>query len=170
MLSKNIARINILFGVGILITTFVASQIYLLYDYGISLKKLVLVSAKSADNVVLNVVFSIRNKSLVMAKLKRYNLDVYISNIKVFTASSNNSFDLKPITTTELISDVNVNLKNIFSKEFLSLITLLKGGLSPKETIKNIPYRVKGTIDISAYGISIKNMKVDYNSTLGDML
>lgn len=116
------------------------------------------------ERITIEVKMSIKNKSNFDIIINSYNFDVFMNGAYVTKISSKKATEIKTKSSTVLSLMIDIEPKknrDLANWDFLSRILL---------DINNIKLKIRGSVSAGALGISAKNVPIDIEMKLKEMM
>lgn len=166
-MKKVIITLSILAGIGGLgfaLYAFYKRQITLAMSYCYKFSNISFINT-SKDRFTIDLTLKIKNQSDIRLNLPNYMFEVYINNKFITTVASAVPTDLLANAVSLLTVRIDFNPSKVFN--FSDVLSLIASALTDKS---KFVIRLKGKISANISFIKIKDMPIDMQMTLADIL
>jgi LEA14-like dessication related protein len=165
--GKTVVRVGLLAGFAMLVGglyVFYKQQMYYAMQYCYKIHKF-FPKTFTKDLLEFDMIIKVLNRSSFMVIAKHYKLDVYLDNTFLTSISSDKENVIQPNNVSQLLVNIKVTPSQMFKS--INLANLIKNYLTDKSKIK---VKVSGYIGIKANFVNIKNMPINYESNLAELM
>ena len=147
------------------VTAYFIKQYKRAYDYCYKFTNGKIVSA-GIQKTIVSVTLKIFNATDINAQISQQNYKIYVNDIHISNITSSERIALNAMNSYPIPLTIEFNPLQILKETLLKLDSILLD----KQYQDKIRIVVTGNVTISAGGLSVKNLPINYSSTLTELL